>query len=130
MTDEYTQGRLQEIEKHVRSLDGMVKVLAAVDRPAVRKDIEAAFSDPRTVIVFRGVQRGLLQQQMADALRSRGLANPTQGFVSKALTKLHDAGFVERTPKGGYIAVQGWNAFNIEKILKKILKDSDVDDVA
>lgn len=130
MSDGYTQGRLQEIEKHVRNLDGMVRVLAAVDRPVLRKQIETAFSDPRVVIVFRGVQRGLVQRKIADELRTRGFPSPTQTFVFQTITQLHEAGFVERTQKGGYTAVEAWDAFNIDKILRKVLKANGVDDLA
>lgn len=129
MSDSYTQGRLQEIERHVRSLDGTVRVLAAVDRPAVSKEIEKTFSDPRMVIVFRGVQRGLTQQEIADELELRGLANAKQPFVSKALTQLQDGGFVERAPKGGYSVVDGWDAFGLARILRKVLKAHDVRDL-
>lgn len=105
-------------------------MLAAVDRPAVRKQIEAAFSDARVVIVFRGVQRGLTQQKIADELKSRGFQNATQPFVSQSITQLHDRGFVERAPKGGYSAVEGWNAFDLDRILRKTLKANGVDDLS
>jgi hypothetical protein len=130
VSDSYTQGRLQEIERHVRSLDGTVRVLAAVDRPAVRKGMEATFSDPRLIIIFRGVQRGLTQQKIADELKARGLPRAQQGFVSTALTQLLDRGFVDRAPKGGYSAVEGWEAFGLNRILRKILKANNVDDIA
>jgi|GEM_PF-4092188 hypothetical protein len=130
MSDSHTQGRLQEIERHVRSLDGTVKVLAAVDRPAVREGIEATFSDPRMVIILRGVQRGLTQQKIADELKARGFTRAQQGFVSTALAQLHDRGFVDRAPKGGYSAVEGWEAFGLDRILRKTLKANKVDDLA
>lgn len=131
MSDPYTQGRLQDIEKHVRSLDETVKVLASVDRPAVRKEIEQAFADPRAIVIYRGVQEGLTQPQIADQLKARGLSNPTQSFVSAALATLHDGGFVDKAPKGaGYIAVEGWEAFNLKKVLRKALKAAGIDDLA
>ena len=130
MSDSYTQGRLQEIERHVRSLDGTVRVLAAVDRPAVRKGIESTFSDPRVIIIYRGIQRGFTQQKIADELKARGLPRAQQGFVSETLTRLHDRGFVDRAPKGGYSAVEGWEAFGLSRILRKILKANDIDDIA
>lgn len=130
MSDSYTQGRLQDIEKHVRSLDGTVKVLASVDRPAVKKRIEATFDDPRMIVVYRGVQRGLKQHEIAAELKARDLPQAQQPFVSKALTQLQEQGFVEKAPKGaGYVAVDGWNAFNLERILRKMLKAAGVDDV-
>jgi hypothetical protein len=131
VSDPYTQGRLQDIEKHVRSLDETVKVLASVDRAAIRKRIELAFADPRVIIVFRGVQEGLTQPQIAAHLKARDLSNPTQSFVSGALAKLHDLGFVDKAPKGaGYVAVEGWQAFNLKRMLRKGLKAADVDDLA
>ena len=131
MSDPYTQGRLQDIEKHDRSLDGTVKVLASVDRPAVRKQIEQAFADPRMIIVYRGVQEGMNQRQIADHLKARGLTRATQSFVSDALAKLHDRGFVDKAPKGGgYLPVEGWDAFNLNKTLRKMLKAAGVDDLA
>lgn len=131
MSDPYTQGRLQEIEKHVRSLDGTVKVLASVDRPAVRKQIEEAFDDPRMIIVYGGVQEGLTQRQIADQLKARGLPRPAQSFVSDALAKLSDSGFVHKAEKGGrYVLVEGWEAFNLKKTLRKMLKAAGIDDLA
>jgi hypothetical protein len=131
VSDPYTQGRLQDIEKHVRSLDETVKVLASVDRPAVRKQIEQAFADPRVIIVYRGVQEGLTQPQIAGQLKARVLSNPTQSFVSGALANLHDRGFVDKAPKGaGYVAVEGWEKFNLKKTLRKMLKAAGVDDLA
>ncbi len=131
MSDPYTQGRLQDIEKHVRSLDGTVRVLASVDRPAVRKQIAEAFADPRVIIVYRGVQEGLNQRQIAGHLKTRGLSRATQSFVSDALAKLDEHGFVAKAPMGGgYVAVEGWEAFNLAKTLRKMLKAADVDDLA
>jgi hypothetical protein len=121
---------LQDIEKHVRSLDGTVKVLASVDRPAVTRRIEHTFDDPRMIVVYRGVQRGLKQHEIATELRVRGLPQAQQPFVSKALTDLQEQGFVEKAAKGaGYVAVEGWNAFNLERILRKKLKAAGVDDL-
>lgn len=131
MNDRLTQGRLQDIDRHVRSLDGTVRVLASVDRPAVKKRIQQTFADPRMVIVYRGVQRGLKQQEIADELKRRGLPQAQQPFVSKALTLLQDQGFVDKAPKGaGYTVIDGWNAFNLERVLRKVLKAAEVDDLA
>jgi hypothetical protein len=130
VNDRFTQGRLQDIEKHVRSLDGTVRVLASVDRPAVRKQIEQTFADPRVVLVYRGVQRGLKQQEIADELKLRQLPRATQPFVSGILAQLHDRGFVDKAPKGaGYTTVDGWNAFNLDRVLRKLLKAAGVDDL-
>ena len=130
MNDQFTQARLQDIEKHVRSLDGTVRVLASVDRPAVTRQIKATFADPRTVIVYRGVEQGLKQMEIAQQLKRRGLADANQPFVSKTLAQLHDDGFVEKARKGGgYVPAAGWEAFSLSKTLRKILKAADVDDL-
>jgi len=130
MNDRFTQGRLQDIEKHIRNLDGTVRVLASVDRPAVTQQIKDTFADPRTVIVFRGVERGLKQEEIAKELKRRSLADAHQPFVSKTLTMLHDRGFVDKGRKGGaYAPADGWEAFNLPKTLRKILKAADVDDL-
>src|SRR5205823_13898510 len=66
MADDVNQARLQRIEDHLRSLDARVSVLSAVDSGEVKKRIAATFSDPRMVIIYRGVQAGLTQQQIAE----------------------------------------------------------------
>lgn len=63
MADDHTQARLQRIEDHLRSLDDRVSVLSAVDSGAAKERIAETFgSDPRTVVIYRGVQAGLTQQ--------------------------------------------------------------------
>lgn len=130
MTDPITQARLQDIEKHVRSLDGTVRVLASVDRPAVRSQIAQAFVDRRLIIVYRGVQEGMNQREIAAQLKARGMSRATQSFVSDALAKLDEHGFVAKASKGGgYVLVQGWEAFNLTKTLRKMLKAANIDDL-
>lgn len=130
MTDPITQARLQDIEKHVRSLDGTVRVLAAVDRPAVRKQIAEAFADPRAIIVYRGIQEGLTQTEIAGELKARDMSSAAQSFVSSVLAKLDEQGFVVKAAKGGsYVPVDGWEAFNLTKTLRKTLKTAGIDDL-
>lgn len=130
MTDPITQARLQDIEKHVRNLDGTVRVLASVDRPAVRQQIAEAFADPRVIVIYRGIQEGMNQRDIAAELKKRGMSRATQSFVSEVLAKLDEQGFVVKAAKGGsYVPVDGWEAFNLTKALRKILKTSGIDDV-
>lgn len=131
MVDPYTQGRLQEIEKHLRSLDGAVRVLASVDRGVVKAQIERAFADPRAVLVYRGLEAGLTQSEIAHELEARHLTGGQQPFVSRMLRKLADAGFVEKPVRGGqYHSVDGWEAFGLHRTLKAVLKANGIDDIA
>src|SRR4051812_43325884 len=103
---------LQDIKKHLRSLDGTVRILASSDRPAIKRQIEDAFSDPRLILVYRGVQRGLDQAQTAEEIKRRGLAGANQPFVSKARARLQEQDFIEKVPGGAYVVVDGWKPFN------------------
>jgi hypothetical protein len=129
MGDDLDQARLQRIEDHLRSLDGRVSVLSAVDNTAKRR-IAETFSDPRTVIIYRGVQVGLTQEQIARALRERNLPRPQQQRVSDALDELIELGFVGRTKKGRFVAVEGWDAFGLDRVLKRTLRTSKVADLS
>lgn len=130
MSGDHTQARLQRIEEHVRSLSATVSVLAAVDSAAAKKRIEDTFGfKPRMVIIYRGVQAGLTQQQIADVLKARELPG-TQQRVSDALTELEKERFIERTPKGRPAAVPGWEPFGLERVLKKTLRASGVADLS
>ena len=74
MTDEYTQARLQRMEEDLRSLKQQVSVLSVVEDPAVRKKIQETFGDePRNVIIYRGIERGMNQTEIAAALKDRDL---------------------------------------------------------
>lgn len=129
MTD-HELSELQDIKKHLRSLDGTVRILASSDRPAIRQQIEDTFADPRMVIVYRGVQRGLDQAQTAEELKKRGQTDANQPFVSKARAKLQERDFIEKAPSGsGYVPVDGWKPFNLERALRKILKSAGIDDL-
>jgi hypothetical protein len=130
MADDVNQARLQRIEDHLRSLDARVSVLSAVDSGAAKKRITDTFSDPRAVIIYRGVQKGLTQQQIADALKERNLPRPQQQRVSDALDELVELGFIERTKKGRFVIVEGWDAFGLERVMKRTLRTSQVDDLA
>jgi DNA-binding transcriptional ArsR family regulator len=127
VTGDQTHARLQRIEDDVRRLRERVSVLSAVDGRAAKKQIADTFaSDPRMAIIYRGVQAGLTQQKIAEALRERGLSGAQQQQVSKAFAELEDLGFVERTPKGRYVAIEGWEPFGLEKVLKKTLRDARI----
>lgn len=131
MADDHTQARLQRIEDHLRRLDQTVSVLSAVDSNGAKEWIADTFgSNPRMVIIYRGVQLSLTQQQIADALRARGLPGAQQARVSNACNELVDRRFLERTPKGGFLIVEGWNSFGLERFFKRTLRESDVDDLS
>src|SRR5205823_5249237 len=122
MSSDHTQARLQRIEKDVRDLSATVSVLAAVDDGAAKQRIADTFgSDPRTVIIYRGVQRGLTQQEIADLLKERGLPLATQPRVSETLDVLEQRRFIERAPKGVRNILPGWDKFGLERTLKKTL---------
>lgn len=118
---------MQRIEADVRGLHEKVAVLAAVDSGAAKQRIVDTFSDARTVIIYRGIQAGLTQQEIASALKVRGLSQPQQQRVSSTTSELEDLGFVERTPKGKYVPTAGWESFGLEKVLRKTLRDAKVD---
>jgi hypothetical protein len=129
MADDVNQARLQRIEDHLRSLDARVSVLSAVDSGAAKKRIAETFSDPRNAIIYRGVQAGLTQQQIGNALRERDLPRPQQQRVSDALDELIELGFIERTKKGRFVVIDGWDAFGLDRVLKKTLRTSKIDDL-
>jgi hypothetical protein len=130
MANDLNQARLQRIEDHLRSLDTRVCVLSAVDSGAAKQRIADTFSDPRTAIIYRGVQAGFTQRRIADALKERNLPRPQQQRVSDALDELVELGFIERTNKGRFVVVDGWDAFGLDRVLKKTLRTSKVDDLA
>jgi hypothetical protein len=131
MSGDHTQARLQRIEKDVRNLSATVSVLAAVDSGAAKKRIQETFgTDPRMVIVYRGVQRGMTQQQIADAAKARGLPAATQPRISEALDVLEEQRFIERAPRGQRNVLPGWEAFGLERVLKRTLKTHNVDDLS
>lgn len=129
MTD-HTQARLQRIEEDVRSLNARYRVLATVDDSAVRQKITDLFGDDaRMAIIYRGVQRGLMQQEIAAALAERKLPLATQQRVSDSLGLLVDQGFVSRKPKGPFAASEGWEDFGMEKTIRATLKKHKVRDL-
>jgi hypothetical protein len=131
MSDDHTQARLQRIEKDVRELAATVSVLAAVDDGQAKQRIQDTFgSDPRMVIIYRGVQKGLTQQETANSLKERGLAAATQPRVSEALDELERLRFIERAPRGVRNVVPGWDKFGLERVLKKTLKTNGVPDLS
>jgi hypothetical protein len=127
MSDQ-TQARFQRIEDHLRSLDEKVSVLSAVDGDAAKKRVSDTFgSNPRMVIIYRGIQLRMTQQQIADALRARKLTGAQQPKVSLAFRELEELGFIERTAKGQYLPIRGWESFGLERVLKKTLRDQGID---
>ena len=130
MSGDQLQARMQRIEDHVRNLDQKVSVLSAVDGDAAKARIVDTFgSNPRMVIIYRGIQAGLTQQKIAEALRARGLPGAQRPRVSLAFTELTELGFVERTPKGGFVAIEGWNSFGLDRVLRRTLRSNHVDDL-
>ena len=131
MSNDQLQARMQRIEADVRGLHEKVAVLAAVDGGAARARIVESFSEVRTVIIYRGIKAGMTQQQIASALKARGLTTGAQQQqVSSTIRELEDLGFVERTPKGKYVPIAGWESFGLDKVLRKRLRDSKVDDLS
>ena len=130
MADDVNQARLQRIEDHLRSLDARVSVLSAVDSGAAKKRIADTFgTDARAVIIYRGVEKDLTQQQIATALKQRALPQAQQQRVSDTLDDLVELGFIERTNKGRFIVADGWNNFGLDRVLKKTLRTSKVNDL-
>ncbi len=108
----------------------MVSVLAAVDSREAKALIEETFASPRNVVIFRGIQRGMTQAQIATALKERDLKkNAQQPQVSKTICHLEDLGFVEKTPKGTYVPKAGWDSFGLEKTLRKTLRSAGLNDL-
>jgi hypothetical protein len=111
-------------------LSATVSVLAAVDDGAAKQRIQDTFgSDPRMVIIYRGVQAGMTQQGIADALEARGLPLATQPRVSESLDELETKRLIERAPKGKRNVLPGWDKFGLERTLKKTLKTHRVADL-
>lgn len=127
--DDHTQARLQRIEDHLNNLDKRVSVLSAVDDSQIRQRLRDIFKEARTVIIYRGVQRGLTQKKIAAALKERRLPLADQPAVSRTLTDLEEKHFVRKVAGGGYVMRDGWNDFGLEKALKKTLRDADINDL-
>jgi hypothetical protein len=115
----------------LRRLDDRVSVLGVVgDDAGAKKRIADMFgNDARMVIVYRGVQHQMTQQQIVEALSKRDLPRAQQQRVSDSLRELEDAMFIRRT-KQGFQRHEGWDEFGLERVLKKTLRDQKVDDVA
>jgi hypothetical protein len=123
------QARLQEIEKHLRSLDERVSVLSAVDGGRAKQVIAETFKDPRAVIIYRGVQLGKTQQQIAAALRERALPQALQQRVSDTFSQMEDLGFLRRRRDKAFDIVQGWDDFGLEKVMRKTLLRDNIADL-
>lgn len=131
MTSDYTQARLQRIEDHLRKLDERVSMLSAQDGPAIKKRIAETFADPRTVIIYRGIERGLTQKQIAAALKERDLPGALQQRVSDTFDDLVEAGFVRRGAKNSYVIRDKsvLDDLGLERMLKKTLRQNRLDEL-
>ena len=128
MSGDALQARMQRIEADVRGLHEKVAVLAAVDSGVAKQLIKDTFSDPRTVLIYRGIQRGMTQTAIAKALKERGVkTNAQQQQVSKTIRDLEDLGFVEMTRKSKYVPKAGWESFGLDKVLRKTLRDAGIE---
>lgn len=107
-----------------------MSVLSVVgDAAEAKRRIADTFGDARTVIIYRGVQHGMNQAQIVQALKERDLPRAQQQRVSDSLRELDDGMFIRRTPTG-YQRHEGWDEFGLERTLKKTLRDAKVDDLA
>ncbi len=107
-----------------------VSVLSAVDDGPARQRIRETFDEqPRMVIIYRGVQRGLSQRKIAAALKDRGLPGAHQSEVSIAINELLEKQFVKKASGGTFVPRDGWEDFGLEKTLKKALKSRGIDDL-
>lgn len=129
MSADQDQARLQEIEAHLRSLDEQVSVLSAVGDAAAKQRVADTFGDPRTVIIYRGVQRSMTQEHIAAELKARDLPGAQQPRVSETLTKLEELGFVKRRPDASFHPHNGWCHFGLERTLKKTLRTKKIADL-
>jgi len=128
VTSDHTQARLQRIEERVASLDDTVGILATVDDAVAKQRIAETFAnDPSMVVIYCGVQKKLSQGQIAAELRARGLARADQGDVSRACAILEERRFLKKTEPKGYTSRGGWDAFGIEKFLKQVLRNNNVE---
>lgn len=132
MTDEYTQARLQRMEDDLRSVKQEVSVLSGVNDAAVKKRIQATFADnPRNALIYRGIELGMNQTQIAMALKERGIPQAEQPRVSETLNELVDLGFIRRAPKNRYI-LRDEDAYadrSLPKTIRKTLKKHGVNDL-
>lgn len=127
MTD-HSYGQRQRMESHLRDVNHRDSVLAALEKTEVAKQrIADTFgSSPTLVIVYVGLQRGMTQPEVAQALRDRGLPGASQPQVSIAEAKLEEAGFLRQPPKGRRVVREGWDEFGLNRALAKILRNQGV----
>jgi hypothetical protein len=128
---DYSQARLQRIEDNLRKLEERVSMLSAMEAPAIKEKIAETFQDPRNVIIYRGIERGLTQKEIAAALKERGLSGALQQRVSDTFEELVDAGFVRRAPRNTYVLRDklAFDDLGLERALKKTLRKHKVDDL-
>jgi hypothetical protein len=118
------------MEDHLRNLDERVSVLSAVDGDAAKTRIANTFGSVRMAIIYRGIQAGLTQREIAKALRDRRLPGAQQARVSNAFDELEELGFIRRPPKGKAVPVGGWDDFGLERTLKKTIRDAGVTELS
>lgn len=106
-------------------------MLSAMEAPAIKAKIAEIFSDPRTVIIYRGIERGLTQKNIAAALQERGLPGALQQRVSDTFDELVEADFVKRAPKNSYVIRDktALDDLGLERTLKKTLRQANIDDL-
>ena len=128
---DHALGHAQRIEKHVRDSNHRDSVLATLEKEELaKKRIADTFdASPTLVIVYQGLKAGLTQPEVAQALKDRNLPGGTQPQVSVAEAKLEEAGFLRPPKKGRRVIREGWDEFNIDRALAKILKKAGIEKV-
>lgn len=119
------QARVQRIEADVH---GLYRMLSITDGDKVRSLLKATFADPRTCLIFRGVQAGLSQPRIAEQLKKEGMKQPEQQRVSDTLKELDEVGLVNRTEKGRYVAAGGLHQFGLDRIIAATLRKAKIAD--
>jgi len=119
------QARVQRIEADVH---GLYRMLSIIDGDKVRSLIKITFADPRTCLIFRGVQAGLSQPKIAEELKARGMKQPEQQRVSDTLKELDEVGLVNRTAKGRYVAAGGLQQFSLDRVIAAALRKAKIPD--
>lgn len=123
--DDHMQARVQRIEADVH---GLYRMLSITDGDKVRSLLKATFADPRTCIIFRGVQAGMSQPKIAEQLKSRAMKQPEQQRVSDTLKELDEVGLVNRSEKGRYVAAGGLHQFGLDRIIAATLRKAKIPD--
>jgi len=120
-----SHGHEQRSASHLRNLDHRDSVLTGIDKAAdAKRRITDTFADrPDLAIVWLGVEQGLSQRKIADALAGRGLPGANQTSVYRSMAALEDAWFIRKPAKGPHVVRPGWDEeFNLKRELRRILK--------